>query len=295
MNRKAPYTVDYGKPKKKSFGFFKFFFLIIFIATIFTLVQNNFLGIIIDSADSAVIENKLSNQTDQLIQLKKDIDVSQSLRNQIEELNIKIKGLNINLDTANKVIDGLEALNAKKIKEINSLNGQIDSVNLLNDDLVEENDRLKFLENRQKGDTEIATINSLASIDLKLSPVIKENAVKDLTRMPKLIKSSNPQYPRNALLKNLEGRVTVIFDVDSLGQVTNIRIQQSSNYIFNKEARKVVKNSKYMPASDAMGYPVYYSDLKKVYEFKMDWLFLKLVHLRIGQSIILPDTEIPNN
>lgn len=277
MNRKSPYTVDYGKPKKKSFGFFKFFFLILFIATTFTIIQKDFLGNIIDSADSAVIENKLSNQTDQLIQLKKDIDVSQSLRNQIEELNIKIKDLNINLDTANKVIDGLEALNAKKIKEITNLNGQIDSVNLLNDDLVEENDRLKFKENRQKSDTEIATINSLTSIDLNLLSVatpslelIEENAVKDLTTMPKLIKSSNPQYPRRALSNNLEGRVTVIFDVDSMGQATNIRIQQSSNYIFNKEARKVVKNSKYMPASDPMGYPIYYSDLKKVYEFKID-------------------------
>jgi len=52
--------------------------------------------------------------------------------------------------------------------------------------------------------------------------------------------TENLKYPRKARKNKIEGRVIVLFDVNVLGEIENVRIKESFNPELNKEAVRVV-------------------------------------------------------
>ena len=52
--------------------------------------------------------------------------------------------------------------------------------------------------------------------------------------------------------------------------VTNIRIKESTNQIFNDSAINTIKSSKYKPAFDSSNNPVYFKNLSIVIEFNLN-------------------------
>lgn len=57
-----------------------------------------------------------------------------------------------------------------------------------------------------------------------------------------------PDYPREAWTNRIEGTVTMEFDITKAGQVENIRLVESSNYLFNNSSRDALSRFRYIPA-----------------------------------------------
>jgi TonB family protein len=53
----------------------------------------------------------------------------------------------------------------------------------------------------------------------------------------------NFRYPYKAMAKGIEGDVQVYFCVDKSGEVRNVKVAESDNVIFNKEAIRLIKKS----------------------------------------------------
>ena len=259
---KRPYNVDYGKPKKKSFGFFKFLFLVVVIAVAITLFKGNLFETPINVSSLDIF----SSQEEQLSQLKKEIDVSEDFRREIDSLNQEINKLKGELNRNLTRINDYEALYESKVKKIGSLEGEIKSLNQLNDELVVENELLKKSpeDENTKTNSDISNyaitsdIGNLNITGLITKPFEIEDAsiskeIPNLSRKPKAIKTINPRYPRRALERGVEGLVVVEFDIDKEGNTTNVRVKESSNYLFNSEALRVVRISKFQAALDSNG------------------------------------------
>lgn len=56
-----------------------------------------------------------------------------------------------------------------------------------------------------------------------------------------------PQYPARAAERGLEGRVLVIFTVTPNGSTTNVRVLESSDRIFERNAVRAAERFKYKP------------------------------------------------
>lgn len=56
-----------------------------------------------------------------------------------------------------------------------------------------------------------------------------------------------PLYPRKALMENKSGEISLLYDIDEIGQVTNIRVISSPDPIFNQAAITAVQSYKYNP------------------------------------------------
>ena len=149
--------------------------------------------------------------------------------------------------------------------------------------------QLKYLNelyNAVKKENEILLgINTLTPPSIELDPITVEDknefipipktntnnkATNGDSSAPKLLSKISPKYPSRALQRNLSGSVTVIFDVDKEGNTKNIRIFKSSSSLFENEAKRVVRISKYRPAIDSSGKPIDFYDLKKTYEFNLE-------------------------
>lgn len=78
-----------------------------------------------------------------------------------------------------------------------------------------------------------------------------------------------PQYPATAEKRNIEGTVTVQFDVTSLGTVENVVVIDSSNNIFNKAAVEAAYRFKYKPkVVDGTSYGA--TGLRQLFRFEMN-------------------------
>jgi protein TonB len=78
-----------------------------------------------------------------------------------------------------------------------------------------------------------------------------------------------PQYPATAATRNIEGTVTVQFDVTSLGTVENVVVIDSSNKIFNKAAIEAAYRFKYKPKMvDGTSYGA--KGLRQLFRFEME-------------------------
>jgi TonB family protein len=262
MTKKTPYVVDYGKPKKKSFGFFRLLLLVLLgvFAYLFFIDQSVF-DKYFSSTDTS-LETKILNQDRLLTQRKTEI----ALLNE-ENKNIKKKLGDSYID-----IDRLKASDTKNITEIKSLEKQLKYLNELYNAVKKENEIL-------------LGINTLTPPSIELDPITVEDknefipipktntnnkATNGDSSAPKLLSKISPKYPSRALQRNLSGSVTVIFDVDKEGNTKNIRIFKSSSSLFENEAKRVVRISKYRPAIDSSGKPIDFYDLKKTYEFNLE-------------------------
>ncbi len=59
-----------------------------------------------------------------------------------------------------------------------------------------------------------------------------------------------PQYPEAARRARVEGEVEVCFNVDRNGTTRRIAVRRSSNRVFEKPAKRAVRNSTYEPLPD---------------------------------------------
>ena len=78
-----------------------------------------------------------------------------------------------------------------------------------------------------------------------------------------------PIYPRRALQKNVEGKVTALFDIDERGRVQNIRlIDTYPKHIFDSAVIAALKKSKY-ESTKIYNYAVTTKNVKETFLFKI--------------------------
>jgi len=66
---------------------------------------------------------------------------------------------------------------------------------------------------------------------------------------PQYLVNTPPQYPRRALLRNIQGKVTLIVDIDVDGKPQSIRVEKSSGFnILDDAAVKAVSQWVFHPA-----------------------------------------------
>ena len=313
MNKKSPYVVDYGKQKRKPYGFFRFLILALLVVFGLAFFNNQFKF----NKDNVVTTiNGVTNHNDQLDKLKKEIDQSQLYRDEISLLKKEISDLKNKLEDSKNSSSNSVLLAADQINEIRDLKGQIQSLNKLNDTLMEQNSiLLKSAEDSKNSSSssvslvadqineirdlkgQIQSLNKLNDTlmeqnsilltaseesdiveDIKINPLnVNENKnttldniqKKIVSSKPQIIKRINPRYPSRALQRRLSGSVKMIFDVDINGQAQNIRVLESSSYLFESEARRAVSATKFNPARDSLGNPIYFKDHTTIYEFNL--------------------------
>jgi protein TonB len=94
------------------------------------------------------------------------------------------------------------------------------------------------------------------------SPVAQNQQVMPIYR-------AEPEYPRKALQRRIEGYVVVNFDIDSDGRTTHIRVIESKpNRIFDREAVTAISRWKYQPKV-VNGQPISQLDQKVKLEFML--------------------------
>ena len=258
MKRKGPYEVDYGRQKRKSFGFFRFFFFILIITVSVSLLNEMN---VFSNKEIKTIENKNK-------QIDASSDLATALQNEINNLSLEITELKTKLDISLDSSTDLIRKNNLLQAEAQSLEGQIISLNQLNDSLESENQALKqSISSLQLEFGATSLPSAIKEKEPAKNKIIKKEIepILDLSRNPKIIKTIDPKYPRSALQRRINGSVQVIFDVDRSGNTTNIRIKSSTNKLFDSEAMRVIRSSKFEPALNSKGIPTYYFDLTRTY------------------------------
>ena len=264
MNKKAPYVVDYGKQKRKPYGFFRFLILALLVVFGLAFFNNQFKF----NKDNVVTTiNGVTNHNDQLDKLKKEIDQSQLYRDEISLLKKEISDLKNKLEDSKNSSSNSVLLAADQINEIRDLKGQIQSLNKLNDTLMEQNSIL-LTASEESDIVEDIKINPL-NVNENKNTTLDNIQKKIVSSKPQIIKRVNPRYPSRALQRRLSGSVKMIFDVDINGQAQNIRVLESSSYLFESEARRAVSATKFNPARDSLGNPIYFKDHTTIYEFNL--------------------------
>jgi TonB family protein len=258
MKRKGPYEVDYGRQKRKSFGFFRFFFFILIITVSVSLLNEMN---VFSKKEIKARENKNK-------QIDTSSDLALELQNKINNLNLEIDELKIELDISLDSSTDLVRKNNLLQAEAQSLEGQIISLNQLNDSLESDNQALKQSISSLQLDFGAKSLpTAITEKEPAKNKIINKviEPIPDLSRNPKIIKTIDPKYPRSALQRRINGSVQVIFDVDRSGNTTNIRIKSSTNKLFDSEAMRVIRSSKFEPALNSKGIPTYYFDLTRTY------------------------------
>ncbi len=80
----------------------------------------------------------------------------------------------------------------------------------------------------------------------------------------------NPKYPLEAVTNGIEGYVVLSFNVNEIGQVTNVNVVKAEpKRIFNKAAKRALKRWKYQ-AKVINGKPIAQENLTVKLDFSMD-------------------------
>ncbi len=78
-----------------------------------------------------------------------------------------------------------------------------------------------------------------------------------------------PAYPSDAIVRQLEGFVTVEYDVAANGRTMNHRIVESSHRVFEKNAIKAAERFRYQPRT-VDGEPIETSGIRSRFRFELD-------------------------
>jgi len=253
----AKIVVDYGKPQSSRNG--------VFLGIVFLIVASIVITL---NKDLILIEfgfnpNNVKNLENQIKELKKE---NQQLSSELK------KSFNESLETfssfkSNNDFETLEELIKEKDAEIAKLRNQIflknDEIQLLSNSIDELND-------------EISELNENISSKLQESsnrfqaPAMEDS--KDYSRKPVLKKRVVPEYPTelifNRYRRQIEATVTVVFDISTEGIPINIKIESSSNRLFNSAALSAIKKTRFLPALNEYGNPIIYREYSFVYDFK---------------------------
>ena len=98
----------------------------------------------------------------------------------------------------------------------------------------------------------------------------QKDRIISLAAEPKMTDRQSPKYPSRAIQRGYEGKVTLIFDVDTNGVARNIKIQSGANSSLNNAAITALEKSKFRPALDEKGIPYYYVGLTYSYTFRLN-------------------------
>jgi chromosome segregation ATPase len=200
MKRKGPYEVDYGRQKRKSFGFFRFFFFILIITVSVSLLNEMN---VFSNKEIKTIENKNK-------QIDASSDLATALQNEINNLSLEITELKTKLDISLDSSTDLIRKNNLLQAEAQSLEGQIISLNQLNDSLESDNQALKQSISSLQLDFGATSLPSAIKEKEPAKNKITKKEIEpilDLSRNPKIIKTIDPKYPRSALQRRINGSV----------------------------------------------------------------------------------------
>ena len=218
---------------------------------------------------------------DQLFETEKNINdssenINEKLTRNYDELLIEKKFSTIK-DSINNI--GFEADNALLEKEIYDLISK-------NKDLEKQNKRLQTESRNQDADKNPSPIeekvNSIAQSVLnelekeinkssnEEPPQVQQDSFKSLASVPKMTDRQSPRYPSRAIQRGLEGKVTLLFDIDTNGKPRNIEVSSGANSILNNEAIRALERSSFRPALDSDGKPYYYIGFSYTYTFRLD-------------------------
>ena len=92
----------------------------------------------------------------------------------------------------------------------------------------------------------------------------------DLSRAERLVRGPKVTYPRQALQRDITGKVNIRFDVSKKGIPINIRVISSTSSVFNKAAIDAVKKMVYIPARDKKGNEIIVKDIEYPFRFELE-------------------------
>ena len=220
--------------------------------------------------DELLIEKYELEQT--IVELNEELEAAKNLSNDNKELQYVI-------DDQNFLISEIEDENSILEKEIDDLISK-------NKDLEKQNKRLQTESRNQDADKNPSPIeekvNSIAQSVLnelekeinkssnEEPPQVQQDSFKSLASVPKMTDRQSPRYPSRAIQRGLEGKVTLLFDIDTNGKPRNIEVSSGANSILNNEAIRALERSSFRPALDSDGKPYYYIGFSYTYTFRLD-------------------------
>jgi TonB family protein len=85
---------------------------------------------------------------------------------------------------------------------------------------------------------------------------------------PSLIRATAPEYPVAALAQGRNGWASVLFDIETTGEISNVRLEAASAPEFGDAALAAIRSWKYKPAK-LKGKPVKISSVRQPIPFSL--------------------------
>jgi len=192
-------------------------------------------------------------------ELQDDIDLLKYMNGQLEDQALELGSEYRKLDEENRIL----------YKQITDLKIQIDK-------LRTESSKIKINDPIEEKVNSIAVsvLNELEKEINKSSneepSQVPQDSFKSLASEPKMTDRQSPRYPSRAIQRGLEGKVTLLFDIDTNGKPRNIEVSSGANSILNNEAIRALERSTFRPALDSDGKPYYYIGFSYTYTFRLD-------------------------
>ena len=201
----------------------------------------------------------------ELEEVKKSLNDSSELQYQIDDLRYKNRRLEDESLILKKEIDDLVAKN--KSLEIQNKKLQTESRN-------QDADKNPSPIEEKVNSIAVSVLNELEKEINKSSneepSQVPQDWSKSLASEPKMTDRQSPRYPSRAIQRGLEGKVTLLFDIDTNGKPRNIEVSSGANSILNNEAIRALERSSFRPALDSDGKPYYYIGFSYTYTFRLD-------------------------
>ncbi len=224
--------------------------------------------------DELLIEKYELEQT--IVELNEELEAAKNLSNDNKELQDDIDLLKyMNGQLEDQALESgseyrkLEEENRILYKQITDLKIQIDK-------LRTESSKIKINDPIEEKVNSIAVsvLNELEKEINKSSneepSQVPQDSFKSLASEPKMTDRQSPRYPSRAIQRGLEGKVTLLFDIDTNGKPRNIEVSSGANSILNNEAIRALERSTFRPALDSDGKPYYYIGFSYTYTFRLD-------------------------
>tara|TARA_A100001037_G_scaffold282708_1_gene287564 strand:+ start:2308 stop:3189 length:882 start_codon:yes stop_codon:yes gene_type:complete len=224
--------------------------------------------------DELLIEKYELEQT--IVELNEELEAAKNLSNDNKELQDEIDILKY----MNRQLED-EALEFGS--ELRKLDEEVRILYTKNKDLSNQIAKLRTESNKIKingpideklNSIAVSVLNDLEKEINKSSneepSQVPQDSFKSLASEPKMTDRQSPRYPSRAIQRGLEGKVTLLFDIDTNGKPRNIEVSSGANSILNNEAIRALERSTFRPALDSDGKPYYYIGFSYTYTFRLD-------------------------
>ena len=192
-------------------------------------------------------------------ELQDDIDLLKYMNGQLEDQALELGSEYRKLDEENRIL----------YKQITDLKIQIDKLRTESSE-IKINDPIE----EKVNSIAVSVLNELEKEINKSSneepSQVPQDSFKSLASEPKMTDRQSPRYPSRAIQRGLEGKVTLLFDIDTNGKPRNIEVSSGANSILNNEAIRALERSTFRPALDSDGKPYYYIGFSYTYTFRLD-------------------------